>query len=127
MTAIVFRTPSGSEAELSGAERGWLAQLIRRHTAGMWGFDQPVDGTARALALLDMAGPANLARSSAEHVLVYAARVRALEHSGVSGGPGDGYWEAKHHFIDVLKTSLNVAARQGPLQPCSGARAHDHL
>lgn len=107
MSAIIFHTLSSS-ATLFGSERAWLRQLVFRHADGHWGFHAPMDGPARALELIDMAGVANLERAGSAYLLEYAAQLRRLERSGPAGGPGDGYWQEKHRFIDVFTTAMRA-------------------
>ncbi|MCD0445836.1 hypothetical protein LO763_19695 [Glycomyces sp. A-F 0318] len=107
MSAIVFHTPSGHEAELRGSERAWLAQLIHQHTHGMWGFDD-MDGTERLLGLVDMAGAAGLERTGHGYLSRYAREVRTLSTAGSGGSPGDRYGEAKQRFVSAVKTALRA-------------------
>ncbi|WP_205327646.1 hypothetical protein [Glycomyces sp. YM15] len=120
MSAIIFHTPSG-KATLFGSERAWLRQLVFRHADGHWGFHAPMDGTARALALVDMAGAANLERAGSEYLLEYAAQLRRLERSGPTGGPGEGYWQEKHRFLDVFATAMRAG---GWFFQAAGAELH---
>ena len=120
MSAIVFHTPRGSEAELRGSERAWLAQLIQRHTQGMWGFDD-MDGIERLLDLVDMAEGASLERTGHGYLARYAHEVWALSTAAPSGGPGDRYGEAKQRLVAAVTTALRA---HGLFVTVAGAEHH---